>query len=379
MLSMIRTSTIATALFLMICVYRLDVSAHEVLKNRTSSEKNRTLVYVSGPFKASFDGQKIENMIVKSDDMRPAITVDGFHNVKIKNVIVYHSNGPGIVINRSQNANISDTVVVNIGAPERGKNIGSMPERRVNIQAVFSNNLTISNVYVEKGAAGVYLFRSDHAIIKKIEGFDIRGPLPRGQLVQFDKCKYPTLDTFSVINPGRTSWTEDAINSYGSIKPTIRNGYIEGLNSPKGVGVLIENGEGGWGGLVENVDVRYWVNGAFSAATDSEGVTFKNVRAYDGLAIGIISDSAGNVSFDGSTVPTLEQWAQDNFRGEPTSGQEAFHSFNSKKMSNINFINAGYFNLARKGRVAWDINKMSRQEFSAINIPPRPRFSFKMK
>jgi hypothetical protein len=215
---------------------------------------------------------------------------------------------------------------------------------------------------LEKGSSGIYILQSNHARLSDIRGVDFRGPSPRGQFVQFDQCVDPVLDTFTVQNPGQTAWTEDVVSSYGSTDPIIRNGYIEGVNSPTGMGVMIENGNGGHGGLIENVDVRFWVNGAFGAADGSRDVTFRNVRALDGLAIGSVSDNANRVGADGAPIPTLEQWAGDNWRGGPTSGQEAFLVFNAATAS-IVFDHAGFANLPRAGRIAWDTRLMSTSSF----------------
>lgn len=324
--------------------------------------------------KATYSGQVIENLWVEASGTGPAIDVSNFDGVVIRNVVVFHMNGPGILIANAANVTIDNVRVINRAAPDRGPHAGERPDNRVNIVGLETDNLQIKNTYLEKGSSGIYLLDSRNPVLSRIQGFDFRGPLPRGQLVQFDKCINPVLDTFSVVNPGSTAWTEDVINAYGSIDPIIRNGYIEGVNSPTGHGVLIENGAGGSGGLVENVDVRYWVNGAFMAATDSRNVTFRNVRAFDGLALASVSDSAGKSGSDGMPVPTLEQWAGENFRGPPSSGQEAFFSYNAARPGSIAFERAGYSLLARANRVAWDVSLMTVYDFYPTSENPRPPF-----
>lgn len=328
----------------------------------------------SGPVRAQYNGQIIESLWIETVGLGPAVDVTDFDGVVIRNLVVRHSGGPGIRVAGSANVLIENVRVINVAAPVRGPNTGYQAENRVNILGYKASNLRVTKAYLEKGASGIYLLETDRAILTQIQGFDFRGPFPRGQLVQFDKCFSPVLDTFSVVNPGSTAWTEDAVNSFGSIDPVIRNGYIEGVNSPSGVGVLIENDVGGSGGLVENVDVRLWVNGAFSAASKSRNVTFRNVRAYDGLATADISDSAGKRAFDGSLLPTLEQWAGANFRGMPLSGQEAFFAYKASSPATVNFERAGYYNLPRLHRIAWDQNLIRVGDFYSTREGPRPAF-----
>jgi hypothetical protein len=336
--------------------------------------QSNILLERSGPIRAEYNGQVIENLWVEAAGLEPAVDVTNFDGVVIRNLVVRHSVGPGIRVAGSANVLIENVRVINAAAPLRGPNTGYQAENRVNILGYKASNLQVTKAYLEKGASGIYLLESDRAVLTQIQGFDFRGPFPRGQLVQFDKCINPVLDTFSVVNPGSTAWTEDAVNSYGSVNPVIRNGYIEGVNSPSGVGVLIENDVGGSGGLVENVDVRFWVNGAFSAASRSRDVTFRNVRAYDGLAIAAISDSAGKRAFDGSLLPTLEQWAGPNFRGVPLSGQEAFFAYNASSPASVNYERAGYYNLPRLQRIAWDQKLIRVGDFYLTREGPQPAF-----
>ena len=65
--------------------------------------------------------------------------------------------------------------------------------------------------------------------------------------------------TFPVRTSATSRGPRTACNCYGCTNPTIRRGFIRGCNAPSGMGVLIENGSGGSGGRVEDVDVVYWV------------------------------------------------------------------------------------------------------------------------
>lgn len=329
-----------------------------------------TDMIISGPIRATRDGQLIENLIVVSDDSTPAIDVNGVKNVVIRNVIVKHTLGPGIRAHNADGIRIDTVEVVNTAAQAYGAHQGDGAAGRVNIEIYRANGAVVDNVRLEKGSSGILAMESERVALTRIEGHDFRGPYPRGQLVQFDKCTDPVLDDFSVINPGDTSWTEDAVNAYSSLNPTIRNGYIDGINSPTGIGVLIENGEGGHGGLIESVDVRHWVNGAFMAATQSSDVVFRDVRAYDGIASHDVAQAIGRTGVGGALIPSLEDWAGDNFRGLPTSGQQAFLAYNVT--TSPTYIDARYSALVLNDRVAWGDMNVEGGFSAAETIPREP-------
>ena len=324
----------------------------------------------SAPIKVTRAGQVIENVAIIAEGTRPAIEVAGFPDVVIRNVSIRHSIGPGISATAADRLILENVRIDNTAAPPHGPHAGPHAADRNNIVITGGKDLRATGLFLSRGSSGIYLFKAVRPQIRELEGFDFRGPFPRGQLVQFNQCVDPLLDTFSVVNPGNTAWTEDVVSSYDSTDPVIRNGYIEGVNSPTGDGVMIEKGSGG---TVENVDVRYWVNGAFAAADQAHDVTFRNVRAYDGIAPEAVSASAGTAGADGAGVPTLEQWEGANYRGPPSSGQEAFIAYGAHR-GTIDFIDASYRNLPRRDRVAWDQSLMRQHGFGPTQLPPRIPF-----
>lgn len=327
------------------------------------------------PYEVKNNGEVVENLEISVKGGRPGILVSGKRDVVIRNVKVFHDGGPGIVVRRSDNLLLDGAEVINVGAPEAGALTGANAMRRVNIRVEKSDDVRIRNVVLERGASGVYVVESDRTKITSAVGRDFRGPLPRGQFVQFDKANRPTLEWFAVVNPGRTSWAEDAINSFSSVNPVIRHGYIEGINSPTGIGVQIENDEGGYGGFIENIDVRYWVNGAFMAADGASNVTFRDVRACDGLTLAKNASNIGAIGADGAPIPSLEEWAGENFRGLPRSGQQAFYTY-KLNAATVRYEQARYFNLPIAGRVAWGRQFMSEADFDvAAQCDTDPRLS----
>lgn len=231
----------------------------------------------SGPVKASMDGQVIENLRITSTS-GPAIDVSGFSDVVIRNVEIYHEGGPGISFDGADGLHVDGVRVVRSNAPAAGP----LPEEEVNIEGAFSSGVVIENVRLEQGSSGVYLLECPRPVVRLVEGHDFRGPFPRGQLVQFDKCDAPLLEDFSAENPPATSWPEDNVSFFQSPNAIVRRGVLIGNNSPSGVGVMFEAyAMVGTGGLVEDVDAVDMGNGSFSAYP-SHDVTFRRTRSRDG-------------------------------------------------------------------------------------------------
>ena len=145
-------------------------------------------------------------------------------------------------------------------------------------------------------STGLYLQDSPNATLQGIEGYNMRGPYPRGQLVQFNRSDNSSLTDFYNYNDLETSWTEDNVN-IGSNNVTIANGLIDGNNSPSGVGVIVE---GGTGVHVSNVDTVRMGNGAFSDYGSRN--TFDDVRSFDNFAD---SHAGRGTPLSGSLIFTL--------------------------------------------------------------------------
>jgi hypothetical protein len=230
----------------------------------------------SGPITVSRDGQVIERMHVVSTD-GPAIVVDGFANVVIRDVWIEHAGGPGVAISGADDLVIDHVAIEHTGAPESGANPS---DGLINLSCYASARLAASEVRLVRGSSGAYLLECPDATLSRIEGHDFRGPFPRGQLVQLDKSDGVLLEDFSVVNPPG-SWPEDNVNIYQSIDATIRRGLIDGNNSPSGVGVIFDGDMAL--GVVEDVDAIRMGNGCFSDYAGSDGVVFRRTRCRENI------------------------------------------------------------------------------------------------
>lgn len=252
----------------------------------------------SPPVVAKSDGQVIENLKIVAKGT-PGIQVAGKKNVVIRNVLVLHEGAPGISLANADGARIENVAVEHTGAPPSGK---ADSADRNDIDAYATAKLVVSGARLTRGSSGIYLNACPSAKLTQIEGYDFRGPFPRGQLVQFNASNDGLLDGFSVVN-GHTSWTEDNVNVYKSTNVVIRNGLVDGNNSPSGVGVIFDGDTGA--GLVEDVDAVHMGNGCFSNYAGADGNTFRRVRCRDNIC----------TSQDGRGAPSSNALM---FAGKPT-------------------------------------------------------------
>ncbi len=230
----------------------------------------------SGPITVQADGQIIELLHIVSTD-GPAIVVDGFANVVIRDVWIEHVGGPGIELSGADDVVIERVAIEHTGAPASGENPN---DGLINLSCFDSARLGVTEVRLVRGSTGAYVLQCPDARLSRIEGHDFRGPFPRGQLAQFDKSDGAILEDFSVVNPPE-SWPEDNVNVYQSSGVEIRRGLIDGNNSPSGVGVIFDGGMAL--GVVEDVDAIRMGNGCFSDYAGSDGVVFRRTRCRENI------------------------------------------------------------------------------------------------
>lgn len=255
-----------------------------------------TLTRQDGPIVAH-DGDVIKNLDIYVDS-GVALTIDG-SNVTVQDVRIHYNGaggtaeGMGIQVNGA-NDTIKNVEIFNAGAPASGAEVN--PEH-YGIEAMDAQGLTITNATIHDASTGIYLLNSPGAALQGIEGYDMRGPEPRGQLVQFDKSANSTLTDFYVQNDATKAFTEDNISVYQSDKVTISNGVIDGNNSPSGQGVIFEESNNG---LVSHVDAVHMGNGAFASFGNNN--TFDFTRSFDNIAT---DQGRGEAPLSGGVIFTL--------------------------------------------------------------------------
>jgi hypothetical protein len=287
----------------------------------------------------------IENLRITSTS-GAALSVEGFSNVVVRDVEILHTGGPGISFSNADGIRIERVHVVHAGAPPSGQNPS---DQAINISGYSSTGVVITHVKLERGSSGVYLLESPGANVSFVEGHDFRGPFPRGQLVQFDKCPDAVLEDFSCENPAAESWPEDNVSVYQSSNVTVRRGLIVGNNSPAGVGVMFELSDGtSTGGLAEDIDTLDMGNGSFSGYP-ARDVVFRRTRARD-------NHCEGQAGRDPPLSNALV-WA-----GSPDS-------------ENLAIFESHYFALCNPGNTVWDQTSFSTIEVSEQDFTPRAALS----
>jgi hypothetical protein len=220
-----------------------------------------------------------------------------------------------------------------------------------NIIIQSSSGVTVDGARLTRGSSGIHLFGSPKSVLRHIEGHDFRGPLPRGQLVQWDSSDDGLLELFSVVNPSDTAWTEDDVNIYKSLRATVRLGLVDGNNSPTGFGVIFDGDTST--GLVEDVDaVHMSSGGCFSNFAGADGNIFRRTRCRDNIC----TSQQGRGLGDSNAL----MWC-----GKP--GAKA-----------IRLESSTYFNACNPGNIIWPIDSFAVHELTEASFIPRAPLALQM-
>ncbi len=281
-------------------------------------ETQSGLTYTTSPITTTSNGQVIENLeiwVANGD----AITVN-HDNVTIRNVIIHNATGNGIAAEGVSNLTVSDSLIVNSAQPT-GNGGGDPVNGAPGIFAVEVNGLKVDHVTFQGSEVGIYAGQSPGTQLSYIEGYNMQGPFPAGQLVQFVGSPNSTLTHFYNYNDPNNSHPEDNISVIDSPNTVISHGVIDGNNAVSGVGVMFEgNSEGS---RAEYIDAIHMMNGAFSSY--SNNVSFDHVRSFDNIA-------------------------EDQGRGDSMSNALIFASAGD----GVHFTNATYTNPGNPNNIAWD-------------------------
>lgn len=301
----------------------------------------------SGSVRATADNEVIELLSI-TNLTGVGVVVDGFRNVTVRNVDVVHgATGPGISISRADGLRLVNVSVRLDAAAVGGAPVGPLPNSdAVDVVVSETDGATVDGLRTRGGSTGIYLVASPRARLSRIEGRDARGPFPRGQCVQFDKCDHAILEDFSCESGENASFTEDNVNVYMSDNVTVRRGLVDGNNSPDGAGIMIESGaQVGLvtSGLVEDVDALRQGDGCF-AAWGVTNVVFRRCRS----AMTHCGGEAG--------------------RGKPQSGALVFAGGSEGKANSSGLrIEDGAYDALCRDNLVWPGGA-----FAAVDLKPQP-------
>ena len=156
----------------------------------------------SGPVQASANGQVIEGLDITATGTAHGVRVSGFSGVTVRNCRIRHASGRGIYATSAPNTLIEDVDIACTAAPAAGANANSSMN---NIELQNATGSIVRRARLRDGSCGVYALTSHQIRLSFIEGYDHRGPFPRGQVVQFNQCLNPVLEDFSSENQGNVA------------------------------------------------------------------------------------------------------------------------------------------------------------------------------
>lgn len=240
-------------------------------------------------------GEVIENLDIEAPS-GSGVTVRHARTT-VRNCRIRHALGPGVQARDADGLVLQDLEIDHVGAPPSG--VG--PSRNYNnLDLRNCPNAIITRIKASRGSSNIYLEKSPGVRLSWLELHDARGPMPRGQNVQFNQSPNSILEDFSGEN-GSTSWTEDNVSVFRSDRCVVRRGLVFYNNSPTGDGVMIE---GSFDCLVEDVDAVQQGNGAFAAVPQGDAgsgnCTFIRCRtreSYNSERDGRPAPSSNGLSF----------------------------------------------------------------------------------
>ena len=255
---------------------------------------------IDSPITSTKPGEVIENVVITTTGDQPAISITS-DDVTIRNILIKSTTGDGIDV-YGNNASISN---IEVDGPTPTDNSGSRSGGSTGIYSYGVSGLDVSNATFRNTGTGIAAIQSPGTVLTGITGYDMQGPFPGGQLVQFGSSDGSSLTNFAVHNDAGLSHPEDDISVVSSRNTAIAQGVVDGDNSPSGVGVMVEGQSDGT--TVSDVDALQMGDGAFSSYSDN--VDFTNVRSFSNIAgdqgrgvplsNGLIFYAEGsNVSFD---------------------------------------------------------------------------------
>lgn len=311
-------------------------------------------ITASGPVTITANGQTVNKLFITSTTAE-GVFCNGFSGVTINECEIHHTNFAGVKFVNSPNMTIEDCIIVHDGAPS-GQNPNSSSLLN-NIIGELSASPTINRVRLTGGSAGVYLLQCDNAVLSFLEGYNMRGPLARGQLMQANNSQTGSLLDFSCINDPNDSWPEDNINLFNSSGWVVRRGLLDGNNSRRGVAVMSETENGSNAdNTFSDIDAINQSNGCFSVVP-GRFVTYTNCRCQDTIC----TDQGRGLPTSGSLLYTV---FDDESGPDPAPG---------RPLGDVDFINCSHFNHCNPPNIFWNTDFMTTTDDTTLGSAFTPR------
>lgn len=292
-----------------------------------------------GPLQVGQSGKIVEDLEILSDQ-GAALEIHNVSDVVVRRCRIWHKNGPGVRLLSCRRVHLEQLEIVRYDAPLSGP----LATEECNLEAWNCEGLSLRQVRLLWGSSGLYLTECQRVHLQQFEGFDFRGPFPRGQLLQLNRVVGARVQHFFALNPPETSFPEDIVSVFESHQVHLSDGLLVGNNSPAGSGVMFEHSTQG---RVLRVDAWHMGNGCFSAYP-AHDVQFEQVRA-------------------------ARNHAGDQGRGLPLSGGLCFAS--SLDSTKIRVVDSHFDQISEPHRLMWGA-------FDCFQAEPRrlqPRSLTKLK
>ena len=136
-----------------------------------------------------------------------AIYCEDSMDVTIREVRVQHGQqGTGILFVRCHRLRIERVEVVANGIAVPNSMCAHRWKDCDNIHGMASEHVSMREVQVMGGSSGIELHLCTFAKLYRIVAFELRGPFPRGQAVQFSRSPHSSLLDFYAKNTADRSW-----------------------------------------------------------------------------------------------------------------------------------------------------------------------------
>lgn len=225
------------------------------------------------------NNQIVEGLFIQASGT--AIDLAGYDGVTVRNCLILYncaggSTAYGATGASSDNVTIEDCQFINMGIPARGA-ATSAQQNCINLTTCAG--VTITRVTVQSGSSGIYLLQCSNTALSYIEGHDMRGPMPRGQLVQWNTCTGTnTLTNWSYESIPGTSWDEDNLNVFATDGVVISNGVIPfGSDSTNGSCIMVEQ-DPTQNVSIDNVELGYYWNTGIGIVEPYRSISYTNIR-----------------------------------------------------------------------------------------------------
>jgi hypothetical protein len=215
----------------------------------------------------------------------------------IENVHITTTFGPCVVLKNVSNVTIRNSEIGPCGAPGNTDSHG--------IVTIGASNVTIRSNVIHDVSTGAYITSSSHPIVfEKNYVYNIRGPFPRGQMIQTNGLKGGSGTSRVTCNvsdalPGQRYGVshnlhnvEDHINLYetlGSSSARVEIAYnrVRGGHptSTSGSGILAGDGQVGSGWIWVHHNIVTNVRNVGMAIAGGSNITLENNRIYQNAAV----------------------------------------------------------------------------------------------